>query len=420
MLIVGVYSIGLLEFGSALARGRYRRALVAIALVSALHIGSALVFFRSAQHADWPSILPVATAPLPAAALCIAIFLCLRTPPRARRTGWLLFLLPGGTALSLGVALLLHLRPLRTLPGPPSELAVSDLHACGLFAPGQVICIGANWSGQLGVSAADKRDSFVRVPGPTDALHIYATSDYSCALRQGGRVTYWGGDKTMRPPAPDGQLWDVPESAGIVLLTVQPYQLYGVSASGQVLGWPAPPPAAAQGARTVRARANHACATRKQDGRVVCWQGLWSQHSSEVKEISGLRDAVDAAPDHSGGGCALDKSGTIHCWRPDAAAHPLDAMGAGERLPVLEILPVWDRDYALRREDGSVLHLDGGTLRPWPEASPASFFAASGAYLCVRWPGAPPSCDSLSAGPPSRLRPFRLPSTQFPEGWVGR
>ena len=75
-------------------------------------------------------------------------------------------------------------------------------HTCALRQTGTITCWGSNWAGQLGngKNTGDLRDDSadssvpVEVEGITDATTITAGEDHTCALRQTGTITCWGGN----------------------------------------------------------------------------------------------------------------------------------------------------------------------------------------------------------------------------------
>jgi hypothetical protein len=404
---------GWLYYAQALGGGRYKAALVSAALVCGLHFGVAGIFFQSALHANVPSILALATAPLPAAAVLVALYLrrC-KSPPTGAGAFLLVLLPPFGAAALAGAAIFLHLRPLTVLAEAPVELAAGPLHACGLLPSGRLVCAGANWDGQLGASSRDMRDSFVSVTGISDAQHVYVGDSYTCVLRSGGRVTCFGGGETFKPRAKDGQPWDVPGSEGTVMLSTEDHFLYGVRADGAVYGWPTPPPDEAQGALVVRTRHDQACAVLRNRGHVICWTREYSGAIAHISHAPDIEDAVDAAPE-KGGGCAVRKDGSVRCWKL-ASPHPREP--ARFRTPALsevrEVIAVGHDHYVFGKQDGAVVYMADEALRAFPELSFTTYLWRFGNYFCARRRNAAPRCDSLNSGAPDRIAPFeRSPST---------
>jgi alpha-tubulin suppressor-like RCC1 family protein len=123
-----------------------------------------------------------------------------------------------------------------------SSLAVGTDHTCAQRASGQVLCWGANHSGQLGDGSAENiRTMPVAVADLTDAVEVAAGNHHTCARRATGRVLCWGSNAV-------GQLGD-----GTTMDRARPVPVVGLTDAVEV-----------------SAGIRHACA-RRAGGQVLCW-----------------------------------------------------------------------------------------------------------------------------------------------------
>ncbi len=122
----------------------------------------------------------------------------------------------------------------------PGTLAAGRRHACTLTVVGDVLCWGANDSGQLGDGTTTLRAKPVAVIGVGGALAIGAGDTHTCALVKGGAVWCWGDGGI-------GQLGD-----GKTNFSTKPVQAQGLTASALSVG------------------RHHACAIAN-DKRAWCW-----------------------------------------------------------------------------------------------------------------------------------------------------
>ncbi|MBL8685273.1 MAG: hypothetical protein JNK05_39205 [Myxococcales bacterium] len=241
------------------------------------------------------------------------------------------------------------------------EVSAGNSHTCARRTSGQVVCWGANASGQLGSGAVGtSRAAPVAVGGLTDAVEIAAGATHTCARRMTGAVVCWGsngagelGDGTtgVDRPAPVAVmgLTDAVEiSAGAGFTCAR-------RATGQIVCWgdngtgmlgtggaSAAVPAVVVGiadAVEIEAGSSHMCA-RRSNGRVLCWgTGTTGQlgdgfrvNRTTPMGVIGISDPVElsAGMRHT---CARLASGRVSCWGFAAA------VGDGSNMPVFRPFP---------------------------------------------------------------------------------
>jgi alpha-tubulin suppressor-like RCC1 family protein len=92
-------------------------------------------------------------------------------------------------------------RPPVDIGGPAKSVVAGSNHTCALRTDGAVICWGANASGQLGYgsTAVIGDDELPVSAGPVDlgesAQQLTAGGDHTCALLSGGEVACWGANE---------------------------------------------------------------------------------------------------------------------------------------------------------------------------------------------------------------------------------
>ena len=178
-----------------------------------------------------------------------------------------------------------------------TALAPGGFHSCAL-ADGRVFCWGGNSFGQLGDGTSQDRLSPVGVQGlDGDTVALSAGLAHTCAVLSTGRVECWGLDR-------GGLL------GGGRLITgeAKPVQVVGLS----------------EGVGAISAGETSTCAVV--GGRVVCWGindslGLALDLASgssinpgvpqEVQEFSGTAQAVAVGSSHA---CSISSSGGVSCW----------------------------------------------------------------------------------------------------------
>ena len=187
-----------------------------------------------------------------------------------------------------------------TVAGVVDAIAVGpgQGHTCALRATGQVLCWGANHSGQIGNGVVGSPQLVpVAVTGLTGAVAIMAGFHGNCALRGDGAVLCWGANS-------DGSGGTDPHVANpIATATV----VNGIS-----------------GAIAISMGTRHTCALRA-DGTVFCWGGNaigqlgngtldtgFAPHPTPAL-VPGLTGVVALG---AGGAwtCARRVDGTMSCW----------------------------------------------------------------------------------------------------------
>ena len=191
-----------------------------------------------------------------------------------------------------------------------TAITAGDRHSCALHEGGTISCWGNNYRGQLGngQSGEDADSSVpVRVNGITDATAITAGGGHSCALRQAGTISCWGGNEGGE--LGNGQIGDDTSSS-------VPVQVTGIS-----------------DATAITASSRQSCALH-QAGTISCWGNDWSwflgyedgRGSLVPVRVVGLEDAtaITASIQQS---CALHRNGTISCWDDNSAPFKIPGFG---------------------------------------------------------------------------------------------
>ncbi len=172
-------------------------------------------------------------------------------------------------------------------------LDVGGYSACAVTNDGSLYCWGDNAYGQLGVEDTQKRLKPTLVKSLKGGIVQLALGyKHSCALVTGGRVMCWGLNET-------GQLGD-----GTLVSKNKPTYVKDLNNVVQI-----------------QAGTYHSCAL-KNTGSVFCWGdnrkgalGLGTKENKSVPtQIPSLSDVIHIAGSGNGTGCAVRKSGDVHCW----------------------------------------------------------------------------------------------------------
>ena len=257
------------------------------------------------------------------------------------------------------------------------DVSAGGEHTCAVHATGAVSCWGDNWKGELGNgTAGNEFDSAVpvKVTDISDAITLSSGDWHTCAVRESGSISCWGGDN-WNGELGNGQSWGItPETLGITPPRV-PVEVVTISDAvavaagsafacalregGKVSCWggnyfgqlgasqddvfsspiPIEIPSISD-ATSITAGVGHTCAVRS--GEIYCWgrnihgqlgNGMDSSLSYEKVQIPGINDAIDvsATTRHS---CATHDTGEISCWGTTWRGARGDAASGNASLPV--------------------------------------------------------------------------------------
>ncbi|MBL9020834.1 MAG: hypothetical protein JNL21_01490 [Myxococcales bacterium] len=188
------------------------------------------------------------------------------------------------------------------------QVAAGYDYTCALRAGGEVLCWGANYSGQLGVGSLEPHDSPMPVLGLGDAVEIDTNTGTTygamCARRATGTLVCWGSGIL-------GQLGNGSEEDQLT-----PVEVIGVTE-----------------AASVKATFTAACALRR-DGSVWCWGlnnfGMLGDGTNVSRSTAAPVVALGRAVqlDVAGFSCATLQTGEVACWGPDDFGWASDGYGA--------------------------------------------------------------------------------------------
>jgi alpha-tubulin suppressor-like RCC1 family protein len=223
-------------------------------------------------------------------------------------------------------------------------IASGRSHSCVARRSGAVLCWGFNLDGQLGNGEANNRSHVpVEVSNLSDAIDVAGGGNFSCALRQGGRVSCWGGNGS-------GQLGNGSKQSRSTPSAV----------------------ADLDDAVAISAGEAHACAVRR-GGSVTCWgdgfngqlgTGNAPAESDVPLVVPSLADVVAVAAAQRST-CALTRGGSVLCW----GANERGQLGSGSANTTPNPSPI------------VVSGLDDA-VSLWAGASHACAVRASGVVVC--------------------------------------
>jgi alpha-tubulin suppressor-like RCC1 family protein len=236
-------------------------------------------------------------------------------------------------------------------------LGLGGGHACFVARDGRAWCWGLNNLGQLGNGYPTGANSIHPVPRPTvaldDAIAIDVGYVHTCAIRDGGRVTCFGGNADQQ--LGDGSITD---------------------------------------AVSIAAGHAHTCAVRK-SGKIACWGsnavgrlgiGRTTPASSLAPlDVVGVSDAIQVDANMLTT-CALRRTGTVECWgqntdgqvgvppsEGDVRGTPLAVIGVTDAVEVA----MGGVTGCARRHDGTVRCWGRGTWGSRGDGSYATDTATS-------------------------------------------
>ncbi len=220
-----------------------------------------------------------------------------------------------------------------TIPSPlQPQVAAGGSHSCAVRPTGDVVCWGANESGQIG----DGTNGAARTPRPVfglvSARSVDAGSRHSCAVRPDRSAVCWGDNSYGQlgtgntndswVPTPVQGLSNVEQiTAGFSHTCARKVDgsvlCWGSNSNGE-LGtnnyadaWVPQPVSGITNASALSVGSSASCAI--QSGQVVCWGTDADQTSTVPVPREGIVDArsVEVGDAYT---CALDSSAALHCW----------------------------------------------------------------------------------------------------------
>lgn len=212
------------------------------------------------------------------------------------KTFCLVYLLPILLLFILSCQTLGQPAPLQQTPKSTiyaTKVSVGGVHACALLNSGNVVCWGANSSGELGDGTYTSRNTATSVVGLSNITSVAAGGEFTCALTSNGEVKCWGRNDS-------GQLGDGSKIQSNVPVTVPGLTDAVAIATGD----------------------EHACALLK-SGDVMCWgknlygrvgNGTFTRLILEPAKVEDLGNNVgdlSAGNEHT---CALLTDGSAKCW----------------------------------------------------------------------------------------------------------
>ncbi len=257
--------------------------------------------------------------------------------------------------------------------GDATAISVGAGHACLLTGSGGVRCWGWNADGQLGDGTMTERSEPVDVRGLTSGVTAIEAGDgFTCALTAARDVLCWGangsgqlgdgsalGDRpTAQHRATPGQVAGLPP--GITDLTVGGDHACALTASGAAMCWgegydgalgdptltATSLPVAVGGATTPFVALNagegrHTCALTA-TGAAWCWGANWSgqlgdgttNSSATPVAVHGLAHPVASIAAGGGHTCAALTTGDVQCWGDNGDGQLGDRTETGSVTPV--------------------------------------------------------------------------------------
>ena len=239
-----------------------------------------------------------------------------------------------------------------------TQITASGAHTCALRQTGTITCWGGNRDGQLGNGqSGDNADSSVPVAvlNITDATQITASGWHTCALRQTRTITCWGNNWFGQ--LGNGQSGDDAHSA-------VPVEVTGIT-----------------DATAITASGGHTCALR-QTGTITCWghneHGQLGNGQSGDNADSTVADStvpvavlnitdatqITTGSNHS---CALRQTGTITCWGSNGRGQLGNGQSGYISTVPGAVLGITDATQITAGGDHTCALLQTGTITCWGE-----------------------------------------------------
>ena len=209
--------------------------------------------------------------------------------------------------------------PVQALDGTGSpitgatRLALGDTHTCAIGMAGQVLCWGANESGQLGNGTTTPSHVPQPVEGAMRFSRVAAGTSFSCGILTTGAVMCWGTNALGQIGQPSSS-----SSASPVAVTL---------------------PAGVQAAEIAAGQA-HACILSGA-GEVFCWgdgrEGQIGHRASAANvpptraELDRVATMIAAGTEHT---CALTDGTGVFCWGANGSGQLVGVVGIGTAAPM--------------------------------------------------------------------------------------
>ncbi|MBU6216323.1 MAG: RCC1 repeat-containing protein, partial [Acidobacteria bacterium] len=249
-------------------------------------------------------------------------------------------------------------------------------HSCALLTDKTVSCWGNGLWGALGVGDANGNSSFtpLAVTGLTNVTAIVAGATHTCALRESGGVSCWGGNDS-------GQL-----GIGTLDWMAQPTSISGLTGVSQLSAGP-----------------TSTCATLD-DKSVKCWgDNTFGQIGDGTdsprlapKAVSGLTGATSVTVG-DGFACARLEGGSVKCWGVTDPRNQWCEVISGSLTNCFSIIEYGDRSLDPTIE----LAVNPAAVSYTPKTitgiSDAAQLSAGDRHLCVLRANSAVTCQGLNA-----------------------
>ena len=230
----------------------------------------------------------------------------------------------------------------KTPENKATAIAAGEDHSCALREGGTISCWGGNEYGQLGDGTEDDSLVPVQVANIADATAIATGHSHSCALREGGTISCWGNNNSGQLGNGTSEYSSVPVQVAIIT-----------------------------DATAIAADGGHSCALRE-GGTISCWGNNNSGRLGDGTEddalvpvqVANIADATAIATGarHS---CALREGGTISCWGNNEYGSLGDGTAGGVSLVPVQVAIITDATAIAAGWGHSCALREGGTISCW-------------------------------------------------------